>query len=169
MSRRHKNTFWDTPRIYVTLIVPQINPKETYIVNLVMHFRRQKKIAQISGYCWISLMWNFGTLLYLPTILDFRSVFLRTLWVFMTFWDTPFRGAYLKFQVWGSAAQRRLPGLVSVKTGRIDKMTKYTVYYFNIKGRGEIVRLMLTAAGVDFEDHRVQGEEWPKLKSSKFN
>lgn len=28
---------------------------------------------------------------------------------------------------------------------------------------------MLTAAGVDFEDHRVQGEEWPKLKPSKFN
>lgn len=48
-------------------------------------------------------------------------------------------------------------------------MTKFTVYYFNVKGRGEIVRLMLTAAGVDFEDHRVQGEEWPKLKPSKFN
>lgn len=31
------------------------------------------------------------------------------------------------------------------------------------------MRLMLTAAGVDFEDHRVQGEEWPKLKPSKFN
>lgn len=61
------------------------------------------------------------------------------------------------------------PGWCQFKTRRIDKMTKFTVYYFNIKGRGEIVRLMLTAAGVDFEDHRVQGEEWPKLKSSKFN
>lgn len=28
------------------------------------------------------------------------------------------------------------------------------------------MRLMLTAAGVDFEDHRVQGEEWAKLKPS---
>ncbi|XP_022319415.2 glutathione S-transferase-like [Crassostrea virginica] len=43
-------------------------------------------------------------------------------------------------------------------------MTKYTVHYFNIKGRGEIVRLMLVAAGVDFEDNRVQGDDWPKLK-----
>ncbi|XP_048729241.1 hematopoietic prostaglandin D synthase-like [Ostrea edulis] len=43
-------------------------------------------------------------------------------------------------------------------------MTKYTLHYFNLKGRGEIVRLMLVAAGVDFEDHRVEREEWPKLK-----
>ena len=47
-------------------------------------------------------------------------------------------------------------------------MTKYTVHYFNIKGRGEIVRLMLVAAGVDFEDNRVQGDDWPKLKPSQY-
>lgn len=46
-------------------------------------------------------------------------------------------------------------------------MTKYTLHYFNLKGRGEIVRLMLVAAGVDFEDHRVEREEWPKLKPSR--
>ncbi|XP_022316933.2 glutathione S-transferase-like [Crassostrea virginica] len=43
-------------------------------------------------------------------------------------------------------------------------MTKYTVHYFNVKGRGEIVRLILVAAGVDFEDNRVEREDWPKLK-----
>ncbi|XP_062577294.1 glutathione S-transferase-like [Saccostrea cucullata] len=43
-------------------------------------------------------------------------------------------------------------------------MVKYTLHYFNLKGRGEIIRLVLTAAGVDFEDHRVEREEWPKLK-----
>jgi hypothetical protein len=47
-------------------------------------------------------------------------------------------------------------------------MTKYTLHYFNLKGRGEIVRLMLVAAGVDFEDHRVEREEWPKLKPSRI-
>lgn len=47
-------------------------------------------------------------------------------------------------------------------------MTKYTVHYFNVKGRGEIVRLILVAAGVDFEDNRVEREDWPKLKPSQY-
>ena len=27
---------------------------------------------------------------------------------------------------------------------------------------------MLVAAGVDFEDNRVQGDDWPKLKPSQY-
>ncbi|KAJ3149323.1 hypothetical protein HDU86_006958 [Geranomyces michiganensis] len=36
--------------------------------------------------------------------------------------------------------------------------------YFNIKGRGEPIRLALTVAGLDFEDHRFGHDEWPKYK-----
>ncbi|XP_056020331.1 glutathione S-transferase-like [Ostrea edulis] len=43
-------------------------------------------------------------------------------------------------------------------------MTKYTYHYFNVKGRGEIVRLIFVAAGVDFDDRRIEFQDWPKVK-----
>lgn len=43
-------------------------------------------------------------------------------------------------------------------------MVHYKVHYFNLRGRGEIIRLVLTAAGVEFEDRRVEFSEWPSLK-----
>lgn len=46
-------------------------------------------------------------------------------------------------------------------------MTKYTYHYFNIKGRGEVVRLVFVAAGVDFDDRRIEFQDWPKVKPSK--
>ena len=48
-------------------------------------------------------------------------------------------------------------------------MVKFTLYYFNIKGRGEVIRLIFTVAGVEFEDKRVNREEWLKLKPSKIS
>ena len=33
-------------------------------------------------------------------------------------------------------------------------MPEYKFYYFNIRGKGELVRLALAAAGVDFQDIR---------------
>jgi len=39
---------------------------------------------------------------------------------------------------------------------------KYT--YFNVKGRGETVRLLLAAGGMRYEDKRVEFAEWPALK-----
>lgn len=36
--------------------------------------------------------------------------------------------------------------------------------YFGIPGRGEATRLALAIGGFDFEDHRIQFEEWPALK-----
>ena len=45
---------------------------------------------------------------------------------------------------------------------------KYQLTYFNAKGRAEDVRLMFAAAGVKFEDNRVEFADWPSLKSSKF-
>ena len=42
---------------------------------------------------------------------------------------------------------------------------KYKLLYFDLAGRGEVSRLLLHQAGVEFEDYRVKGkEEWPTLK-----
>ncbi|XP_063446759.1 glutathione S-transferase 3-like [Mytilus trossulus] len=43
-------------------------------------------------------------------------------------------------------------------------MSTYKVTYFNGRGRGELTRLLLVAAGQEFEDERVTREEWQKLK-----
>jgi len=37
--------------------------------------------------------------------------------------------------------------------------------YFNVKGRGETARLLLAAAGMRYEDKRVEFAEWPALKA----
>jgi len=44
-------------------------------------------------------------------------------------------------------------------------MSIYKLYYFDARGRGEISRLILTAAGQKFEDVRYQEKEWPLHKS----
>lgn len=44
-------------------------------------------------------------------------------------------------------------------------MPKYKVTYFSIKGLGEPVRLMLSYAGEEFEDVRLNMEDWPNQKS----
>lgn len=43
-------------------------------------------------------------------------------------------------------------------------MGKYVVHYFDSRGRAEIIRLTLTAAGLPFEDHRFTREQWPEEK-----
>jgi len=43
-------------------------------------------------------------------------------------------------------------------------MPKFTLHYFNVRGRGELARLVFHAAGVEFEDHRVDFKDWPALK-----
>ena len=40
------------------------------------------------------------------------------------------------------------------------------VYYFDLFARAEPTRMMLTKAGVEFEDIRVTGDSWKELKSS---
>mmetsp|Transcript_5065 Transcript_5065/g.7645 ORF Transcript_5065/g.7645 Transcript_5065/m.7645 type:complete len:203 (-) Transcript_5065:1867-2475(-) len=41
-----------------------------------------------------------------------------------------------------------------------------TLYYFDIYGRGEVVRVFLTAHGIPFEDKRIQFQEWPDQKKN---
>uniref|UniRef100_A0A1I7RQJ0 Glutathione S-transferase n=1 Tax=Bursaphelenchus xylophilus TaxID=6326 RepID=A0A1I7RQJ0_BURXY len=46
-------------------------------------------------------------------------------------------------------------------------MPSYELYYFDCRGRGELVRWLFTYAGIPFKDHRVGLDEWPKIKGDK--
>ena len=43
-------------------------------------------------------------------------------------------------------------------------MVHYRISYFDVRGYGEIVRLMLQYANQKYEDVRISHEEWPKFK-----
>lgn len=45
-------------------------------------------------------------------------------------------------------------------------MPSYKLYYFHVRARAEPTRLIFAQGAVPFEDIRVTGEEWQKLKSS---
>ena len=47
-------------------------------------------------------------------------------------------------------------------------MPGYKLYYFNVRGRGELSRLILHYAGVPFEDFRFEGKDWPAIKPSNL-
>ena len=43
-------------------------------------------------------------------------------------------------------------------------MSSYKLYYFPARGRAELSRFVFAQAGVEYEDVRLAGEEWGKLK-----
>ncbi len=43
-------------------------------------------------------------------------------------------------------------------------MAEYKYNYFNVKARGEIVRIILAAAGQKFTDNRIEFNNWPAIK-----
>ena len=43
-------------------------------------------------------------------------------------------------------------------------MSKYTLNYFNGRGRAELARYIFVAGGLEFVDNRIKSEEWPELK-----
>ncbi|CAG2250482.1 hematopoietic prostaglandin D synthase-like [Mytilus galloprovincialis] len=45
-------------------------------------------------------------------------------------------------------------------------MADYKLYYFPIRGRAELTRIMCVAAGIKFDDIRVPGSEWPEKKKT---
>ena len=46
-------------------------------------------------------------------------------------------------------------------------MPTYKLTYFNGRGRAEITRLIFAAAGVPYEDVRIEKEAWPAVKAGK--
>jgi len=46
--------------------------------------------------------------------------------------------------------------------------TAVKLYYFNGRGRGEPVRMLLSLANVKFEDKRITENEWQELKQSNL-
>lgn len=48
-------------------------------------------------------------------------------------------------------------------------MPKYTLYYFNGRGRAEICRMMFAAAGVQYTDKRFEINEWDKYRKGKYH
>ena len=43
----------------------------------------------------------------------------------------------------------------------------YKLSYFNVKGLAEPIRFLLSYGGIEFEDHRIEKEEWLQLKPCK--
>ena len=39
------------------------------------------------------------------------------------------------------------------------------LYYFDVYGRGEAIRLLLNHSGTEYEDVRMKGEEWAAMKA----
>lgn len=48
-------------------------------------------------------------------------------------------------------------------------MPSYKLFYFDMQGRAEPIRLALNHAGVPFEDVRMQHEGWKEKVKSKYN
>ena len=46
-------------------------------------------------------------------------------------------------------------------------MAKYRLVYFDGRGRAEIIRIIFSAAYVQFEDGRIDVKDWPDLKPGK--
>ena len=44
---------------------------------------------------------------------------------------------------------------------------KIKLTYFNFRGRGELARLVLVQAGVEFEDNRIEKSDWMQHKPSE--
>ena len=44
-------------------------------------------------------------------------------------------------------------------------MVHYKLNYFNLRGRGELIRLIFAVAGQKFEDHRFELTHWHEHKS----
>lgn len=46
---------------------------------------------------------------------------------------------------------------------------KYTLTYFNGRGRGETLRMLFSIVGISYEDKRVEFAQWPELKPRKYS
>ncbi|GAB1598758.1 S-crystallin 3 [Argonauta hians] len=44
-------------------------------------------------------------------------------------------------------------------------MPSYTLHYFNYRGRAEICRMLFAAAGVQYNDRRIESSEWESMRN----
>ncbi|XP_014771122.1 S-crystallin 2 [Octopus bimaculoides] len=44
-------------------------------------------------------------------------------------------------------------------------MPSYTLHYFNHRGRAEICRMLFAAAGIQYNDRRIESSEWNNMRS----
>jgi len=47
-------------------------------------------------------------------------------------------------------------------------MSGFKLYYWNVRGGAEICQLFFAAANIEYEDNRLDGEEWAKEKACEF-
>ena len=47
-------------------------------------------------------------------------------------------------------------------------MSSYKLYYFNFRGRAEIVRLAFALGNIPYEDIRLDWEQWPAEKACEY-
>lgn len=45
-------------------------------------------------------------------------------------------------------------------------MPNYKLHYFNLRARGELIRLIFAAAGVEYEDYRIPFKDWPNVNKT---
>lgn len=45
---------------------------------------------------------------------------------------------------------------------------KFKLTYFNIRGLGEPIRWLFAYGGIEYEDNRIERDDWPTLKSSEY-
>lgn len=46
---------------------------------------------------------------------------------------------------------------------------KIKLYYFDMRGRAEVLRLIMAQAQIKYEDIRFTREDWPKYKPSEYS
>jgi glutathione S-transferase len=46
-------------------------------------------------------------------------------------------------------------------------MTVYKLTYFNLKAMAEPIRFLLSYGNIEFEDVRIERDDWPKVKPSE--
>ena len=56
----------------------------------------------------------------------------------------------------------------SVQEKSESENASYKLSYFDFRGRGETSRLLFALKGQPYVDNRVQFEDWPGLKPSKY-
>ena len=70
---------------------------------------------------------------------------------------------------WGLSARIISYSFTSSITSISLIMSGIKLTYFNLKGRAELARLILAQAEVEYEDCRIEREEWPELKKSEVD